>query len=171
MSPMNHQTCQPEPDAGTRRRSTHVSFTGASQANADTGSFGAAADLLPADLLDNDEIVIFAVKPSLWMIVFLSFRWLAAMGVVIVMAVECRQQLAWVNPKTVVHVAAALGAVRVGLAMLQWASKLYVLTNRRILRLSDLVAEHSSLSIAGSNNCFSQPPIPRAHRSYCRHPI
>jgi len=31
-------------------------------------------ELLPSDLISEDERVIFAIKPSLWTIVFLSFR-------------------------------------------------------------------------------------------------
>src|SRR5437016_3942167 len=35
--------------------------------------------LVPAHLLDGGEIVIFAIKPSLWFVIFSSVRWLAAM--------------------------------------------------------------------------------------------
>jgi hypothetical protein len=94
----------------------------------------ARADLLPAQLLDGDEIVIFAVKPSLWFVLFTSARWLLAMTALIAL-------IAWLGvppgmSKPIIVKAALAGAgARVGFALLQWVSRLYVLTNRRIMRL------------------------------------
>lgn len=94
-------------------------------------------DLLPAHLLDGDEIVILAIKPSLWFILFASSRWLVAMGIVIALSewiVGTFGFLGLTQPM-VVQAALALAGARFGFALLQWVSRLYVLTNRRIMRL------------------------------------
>lgn len=93
------------------------------------------ADLLPAQLLDGDEIVIFAIKPSLWFVLFTSVRWLIAMTVVIVLTGWLGPRLPSVDTPLVIKAAMALAAARLGFALLQWVSRLYVLTNRRIMRL------------------------------------
>lgn len=95
----------------------------------------AQADLLPAQLLDGDEIVIFAIKPSLWFVLFMSVRWLIAMAVVIPLAGWLGPRIPGMDTPLVIKAALALAAARLGFALLQWVSRLYVLTNRRIMRL------------------------------------
>lgn len=95
----------------------------------------AQANLLPAQLLDGDEIVIFAIKPSLWYVLFTSARWLVAMSLIIGLTAWLGNRIPGVDPPLVVKAALALAAARVGFALLQWVSRLYVLTNRRIMRL------------------------------------
>ena len=89
--------------------------------------------VVPAHLLDGGEIVILAIKPSLWYIPMSAFRWIAS-GVLMAFAAR----LPWVSP----HIAGWLNfiafwaiVVRLGWAILQWATRLYVLTNRRVMRL------------------------------------
>ena len=106
----------------------------ATEANAGPAAI-ASANLLPAHLLDGGEIVILAIKPSLWFVLFASFRWLAAMALVIWFVGRWGYYVPMVKKPLVVNVAAALAAARVGLAMLQWVSRLYVLTNRRVMRI------------------------------------
>lgn len=98
----------------------------------------APVDLVPAQLLDRDEIVILAVKPSLWFVLFVSARWLAFAGVIIASAGLFEQPF-MLDTLTLVQGAAAIAAARVGLALLQWASRLYVLTNRRIMRVRGIL--------------------------------
>ncbi len=86
------------------------------------------------ELLDGDEIVQFSIKPSLWYIPVVSFNWVVGVGVVAtVLAVA--QPAAWPSAGSVVFLVLVLVAVaRVAVAALQWASRLYVLTNRRVMR-------------------------------------
>lgn len=99
----------------------------------------ATVDMVPAHLLDGDEIVILAIKPSLWFIVFMSFRWIAMATVVICLADWIARYLPWLGTRMIVQAALALAAARMGFAMLQWVSRLYVLTNRRVMRLSGIL--------------------------------
>ncbi len=114
---------------------THPSFQDASGAQP---AAIPAVDMVPAQLLDGGEIVILAIKPSLWFIVFVSARWLAAMAAVIFLAGTAR---GWVpvHNELVAQAALTVAAVRVGVALLQWVSRLYVLTNRRIMRLTGIL--------------------------------
>jgi len=119
-----------------RGRVVEPSFTEAR--GADSNSL-TAVDLLPAHLLDGDEIVILAIKPSLWFVVFMSARWLLAMLLVIFLAGWVGPVVPQLNTKMVVQGAVALGAARIGFALLQWVSRLYVLTNRRVMRLRGIL--------------------------------
>lgn len=98
-----------------------------------------AADLIPAHLLDGGEIVILAIKPSLWFVIFASFRWLVAMVVLILAAGSLSRLVPQVNTPLILKGAVALVAARMGVAVLQWVSRLYVLTNRRIMRLTGIL--------------------------------
>lgn len=94
-----------------------------------------AADLVPVHLLDGGEVVLFAIKPSLWFILFASVRWLIVLGAVIALAPYLSLVFGRINGTLVAKAAVALGAARVGFAILEWASRLYVLTNRRVMRI------------------------------------
>jgi uncharacterized membrane protein YdbT with pleckstrin-like domain len=95
----------------------------------------ANADLLPANLLSGDEIVILVLKPSLWFVLFRSFRWLAAMALVVWFIGYFGHLVPMAKNSTVINVVVAVAAARVGFAMLDWAARSYVLTNRRVMRV------------------------------------
>lgn len=87
-------------------------------------------------ILEGDEIVQLLIKPSLWYIVVISWRWIAGMlllsGFVTAMA-----QGGWTSVHTLFLQAALLiGLGRLAFALLQWTSRVYVLTNRRVMRIT-----------------------------------
>jgi len=107
---------------------------------AHTPALAAERALVPEGLLDGDEIVLLAVKPSLWFIPLTSGPWLVTCAVV--------AGLAWYlghegyGPEAArlgLQCAVAIGLIRVSLAMFQWASRLYVLTNRRVMRIKGIL--------------------------------
>ncbi len=88
------------------------------------------ADL--GNVLDGGEIVFFALKPSMWYLVLVSARWLAGAAVIILLApflFKARSATA----EILTQAALLVTAVRLILALLQWSSRLYVLTNRRVM--------------------------------------
>jgi uncharacterized membrane protein YdbT with pleckstrin-like domain len=97
-----------------------------------------AAQLVPADLLDGGEIVILAIKPSLWFVLIKSFRWVMAMIFLVLLTNWIDEGMVPLARSVIVQVAIALAALRLGLALLEWVSRLYVLTNRRIMRLTGI---------------------------------
>lgn len=95
----------------------------------------AAAQL---DYLRDDEIVQLSLKPSLWYILIVPLRdlvLLAAIGA----GVWLLARSDW-STTPVIYVALALLMIaRIAIAALQWASRLYVLTNRRVMRFSGVL--------------------------------
>ena len=120
-----------------RGRMSHPPWTEAQGAK---GEPLVAADLLPVHLLDGNEIVILAIKPSLWFILFRSVRWLVAMALIMVLGLwMVSHGVGYLKPVVIVQGTIALAAARVGFGVLQWVSRLYVLTNRRIMRLTGIL--------------------------------
>lgn len=91
---------------------------------------------LTADMLDGGEVIILAVKPSLWFIAFDSVRWLLLGTALLVVALVPSLALPGLSGRSLAQLACLIVLVRVGVAMLRWTSRLYVLTNRRVMRLS-----------------------------------
>lgn len=89
--------------------------------------------IVPAHLLDGGEIVILAIKPSLWFVPLTSARWIL-LGIGLLLAAN----ISWVSPHVAgyLRMAGYIGvAGRLGWAMLQWMSRWYILTNRKVMRL------------------------------------
>ena len=90
---------------------------------------------LAEEVLDGGEIVLLAIKPSLWFVVFDSARWIVFGALLLVVSVIPSLQIGSLSSATVAEVACMVIVVRMGIALLRWVSRFYVLTNRRIMRL------------------------------------
>ncbi len=88
----------------------------------------AGQEAVPAHLLDGGEVVILAIKPSPWFVLIRSLRWLACLAV-LALVIQRFPQATMANQALIV---AAI--VVIALGALQWVSRLYVLTNRRVMR-------------------------------------
>jgi uncharacterized membrane protein YdbT with pleckstrin-like domain len=88
-----------------------------------------AEALIPAHLLDGGEIVVFAIKPSLWFIVLVSAWWIAGTALLWVAAMLAANSLTL----PLMQLAVALLVARLAWATMQWSTRLYVLTNRRVM--------------------------------------
>lgn len=107
-------------------------------ANAGGRSGGAALameQVIPAHLLDGGEIVYFAIKPSPWFVLLVSLRWvvfgLFLAALTLVEVVPLPNQARWY----LYQLGFWLAAGRLGWALLEWVSRLYVLTNRKAMRI------------------------------------
>lgn len=94
----------------------------------------------PFALLDGGEIIELSIKPSAWQVAIVAGRFVTACAVLF--ALTCAfaapsQSLMGAAAASLFGVAAVL---RVGEAALQWATRLYVLTNRRVLRFRGVLA-------------------------------
>jgi len=130
------------------------------EANAQAEQTAYAADeTIPAHLLDGGEIVELKLKPSLWFILFTSFRTLLAMALVVLLSSPLSRALGPVGltQPVLVKIALALAAARVVVATLQWVSRLYVLTNRRIMRIRGIFnVDIFECQLARIQNTFMQ---------------
>jgi hypothetical protein len=118
--------------------------------------------LVPEGLLDGDEIVLLAVKPSLWFILLRSGSWL--IGCIALAALTWwlgRHGFGADVARLGLQTAVAIALVRVSVAMFQWASRLYVLTNRRVMRIKGVlhvnVFECPLTKIQNTHLSFSLP--------------
>jgi hypothetical protein len=92
----------------------------------------AAEAMIPAQMLDGGELVVLAVKPSLWFIPLRSLRWLCAALLV--------SGLTYVNQLhdyrlTLMNTALVLSGLPLLWNSMEWISRCYVLTNRRVMRI------------------------------------
>ena len=89
------------------------------------------ATLLSRHVLRDGEIILLALKPSLWTILFGT---LPAIGIALIVMISARL---WAHAH--VHIAIEVGlmlmACRAAWAVLAWTGKLYLLTDRRIIRI------------------------------------
>lgn len=94
-------------------------------------------EAVPVHLLDGGELVLLTIKPSMWYIVFRSFRTLLAVAMVIALSYPLSHALdpLGLSQRLLVRIAIGVAGVRLLIATLQWVSRLYVLTNRRIMRI------------------------------------
>jgi uncharacterized membrane protein YdbT with pleckstrin-like domain len=87
-----------------------------------------------ARLLDEGEIVIFAIKPSAWYVVLAS--WPVVFVAFLIAALAQTGDLASSLPqRTVFILCVAAACLRVMIAAAQWISRLYILTNLRVMRV------------------------------------
>ncbi len=92
--------------------------------------------VLPADLLGDDEQILLAVKPSVWMVAFLSFRTAIICSAIIASAIFIAPLISLDQySQSVIRYSGLAILARIAFAMIQWLSRSYVLTNRRVIRL------------------------------------
>ncbi len=110
-----------------------------------TGSAGlaqSAAQLAKFGLLNGSEIIILAIKPSLCYVLFVSSRWLAILLPVGIIS-WLSAQMGWLGMQAQAQVLLAIclaGMVmRLAFGLLQWQSRIYILTNLRVLRIRGVV--------------------------------
>lgn len=95
---------------------------------------------LSAELVSDDEVVVLLLRPSLWYIP------LAALGslVIIALITFCMAYLArisWIGWTDTQAFALGLGlaGIRLGWQFLEWWSRVYILTDRRVIRRMGVV--------------------------------
>jgi len=96
------------------------------------------ATAVPADLLGDGEIVILAVKPSPWFVVLASWQVLAVAIVVpllVYLAVVTFGISSAYPAPAVFWVCGVAALARLLAGCFQWAGRLYVLTNLRVMRI------------------------------------
>jgi type III secretory pathway component EscS len=95
---------------------------------------------VPVTILQEGEVVILAKKPSPWFVLLVSLPVLAAAAAVAMLAILARGSGAAfpLAATTLLFVSLAAACMRVLMASYQWASRLYMLTNLRVLRVRGL---------------------------------
>ncbi len=92
-----------------------------------------AHEVVPAHLLNGGEVVHFAIKPSPWFVLIVSLRWLALAAVIAVLS--GMDVVPYAYRWYFYQLAAVVAGARLAWGILEWVSRLYVLTDRRVMRL------------------------------------
>ncbi len=102
----------------------------------------ATIDEAPAaqlEMLDKDEIVEFSIKPSLWFVAIVSARFVLLVGVLAAIVAVVTRDSGTQFAAYAASLAVLATVLRVVVASLQWASRVYILTNRRVMRFSGVL--------------------------------
>jgi len=96
--------------------------------------------MLPPELLQTGETIILLLKPSPWFIVLSCLGWLAGVGVMTVAALEIQNRAALdLSRREIVVLGVAVAAARLLWQFLEWLSRTYVLTDRRVIRVQGVL--------------------------------
>jgi hypothetical protein len=99
-----------------------------------------AVGLLPADLLQPGEIVILFLKPSPWYILLAPLGSLAATTILVLLAIVISDRFNLrISQRDLVLLGIGLVGVRLFWQFLEWLSRIYVLTDRRIIRVKGVL--------------------------------
>lgn len=125
MTPKAQSDVQAEADRAARLLNADISAIPVEQ----------ASTLLPAELIQEDEVVILLLRPSLWYIPLASFGSLVFIALITFMLAYV-SRFPWVNwsDPLAFGFGFALAALRLSWQALEWYSRVYVLTDRRIIR-------------------------------------
>jgi len=97
--------------------------------------------LVPHALLEDGEVVLLATKPSGWFVLLVSWRVVVLTGLaaVILILAEPVLHAPAASRQAVILLCVAVCCLRVILGCFQWLGRLYVLTNKRILRIKGVM--------------------------------
>ena len=104
-----------------------------------TGTVGLAQSaerVAKLGLLNGSEIIILATKPSLWYVLLVSSRWVIIL-LPFSVAAWLFGQMGWLGGQAQLLLGVALAGmiIRLAFGLLQWQSRVYILTNLRVLRI------------------------------------
>jgi len=100
-----------------------------------------ASAMLPAQLLQPGEIIILLVKPSPWFILLVPMRFIAIVLLCAMLAAQLQTRgfnLGLDRNDLIIATLAVLG-LRLFWQMLDWLSRVYVLTDQRIIRIKGVL--------------------------------
>ena len=99
-----------------------------------------AAGMIPAELLQPGEIIILLLKPSLWFILLVSLRMIAGIAVT---AIAIDSANVYMNlglgRQNIILAALFLILLRLTWQFLEWLSRVYVLTDRRVISVAGVL--------------------------------
>jgi hypothetical protein len=90
---------------------------------------------IPGGVIDGGEIVILAIKPSMWRPLFDSAAWMAGSWILAALLTYLDMPIVGLSMATTVQIVLMGGAVGLAVAILRWIPTWYVLTNRRIIHI------------------------------------
>ncbi|MHC5108549.1 MAG: PH domain-containing protein [Planctomycetota bacterium] len=107
----------------------------AAAATDSSGTPEALADwsALPGGVVDGGELVILAIKPSMWRPFIESSGWILACSLLAILIARMNYALPGWSLSATVQMVICVGFVRLAYALIRWIPRWYLLTNRRIM--------------------------------------
>ena len=90
---------------------------------------------LPGGVVNGGEIMLFAIKPSMWRPVLESAPWLVTMSLLAVALTWLRTPIPGLSLAGTAQVALMVAVARLAFAVVRWVPSWYVLTNRRLIEI------------------------------------
>ncbi len=109
-----------------------------------TGEVAPVWSHLPGGLVDGGEIIMLAIKPSMWRPFFDSIGWLVACSLTAMVVTWLRSPFPGLSVTVTAQLILMIGLVQLGVAVARWISTWYVLTNRRVINIGGVRAPRIS---------------------------
>lgn len=90
---------------------------------------------VPGHVVDGGEIVLLAVKPSMWRPLFDSAGWLMVTGAIALALLWTERSFGSLSPVATAQLVMMIGLIRMGAAVARWIPTWYLLTNRRVIHV------------------------------------
>ncbi len=94
----------------------------------------------PSDVVDGGEIILMAIKPSVWRPVSEALPILAGCGLLAIVVAVLSTPVPGLSTSGSMQFLAAVGVIVTAVSFARWALTWYVLTNRRVLDIQGLWA-------------------------------
>lgn len=104
-----------------------------SETPSDTAPIEQSWARLPSEIVDGGEMIVMAIKPSMWRPLFESAPWLILATVLSAMLVGLGKPIIGLSITMSVQIVLVLGVARLAIAIVRWVPTWYVLTNRRVM--------------------------------------
>lgn len=104
-----------------------------------------AATMLPQELLQSGETIILLLKPSPWYILLQSLGFIAGTAVLVVLLImlwRSGYSMWGIGKRDIVVLGLAAIGARLFWQFLEWLSRIYVLTDRRVIRIRGVIRVH-----------------------------
>ncbi|MFA9477463.1 PH domain-containing protein [Phycisphaerales bacterium AB-hyl4] len=119
----------------TRNAKLNFAEGAAGQAGQDAAALRAAA-MLPTELLQPGEIIILLLKPSPWFILLAPIKTLFMLVLLVIAAGAINNQFGLdIDRRDLILVGVGLVGARLFWSFLEWLSRVYVLTDQRVIRV------------------------------------
>ncbi|HEX7010126.1 MAG TPA: PH domain-containing protein [Phycisphaeraceae bacterium] len=132
---------EPRPHAAGGASPRCATPSGAGPADGQTSSPPhPAAALLPAQLFQPGEIIILLLKPSPWFILLAPLKTLVALALLILGVITLNRYFPLgLENRDLVLLGVALIGVRLFWQFLEWLSRIYILTDQRMIRIQGVL--------------------------------
>jgi hypothetical protein len=135
-----------------------VAFAAASEAPPTVSEATLPWAALPGGVVDGGEIVILAIKPSMWKPVFDSATWLVAACLMAAVLTRLGAALPGLSLTSTAQLVLLAGFARLGIAVFRWVPTWHVLTNRRIIDIHGVRAPAAvSCPLIDIRNTYLRP--------------